>query len=108
MSIDLFLNGTNPATFRIASQIRDDAGREYEVTERLDAGGNAVVHECIERIGGQKWAAKFHLAKGAERLKRFRQEISLLRTLVHDQLMSCIGSGSVAALAGAKRIPSNH
>ena len=76
MSIDLFLNGTNPATFRIASQIRDDAGREYEVTERLDAGGNAVVHECIERIGGQKWAAKFHLAKGAERLKRFRQEIS--------------------------------
>lgn len=105
MSINLFLNGPNTPTFRIASQIRDDTGREYEVTERLAAGGNAVVHECIERIGGQKWAAKFHLSNGAERLTRFRQEICLLRALSHDQLMSCSGSGVVGAFSGPRRLP---
>ncbi len=102
MSVSLFLNVRNPQYFRIQPQIRDDAGREYEVAERRASGGNAVVHECIERISGQRWAAKFHLAEGSRRLTRFRQEVSLLRALVHDQLMSCSGSGSVAAVTGAK------
>jgi serine/threonine-protein kinase len=89
--------------YRIPTYIRAQSGREYEVGDSLGAGGNAVVHECVDRIDGQSYAVKFQMVISEKRLARFGREIELHQTLVHDQLMSYINHGEVFATHLSRR-----
>ncbi len=60
---------------------------------RVGEGGNALVHECMNRITGESFAIKFQFNTTGTRNIRFSREISLLQRLSHHQLMHYIAHG---------------
>lgn len=95
MGIDLFLNHRHRDVFRIPEKVKASSGREYEVSDRIDCGGNAVVHRCVETISGEEFAIKFHLSLTDKRIQRFGREIELLQQIQHEQLIRYIDHGEV-------------
>lgn len=67
----------------------------YIVGERISAGGNAVVHECNERLSGEQFAIKFQVELRNKRRQRFEQEVDLLVQFNHPHIIAYVNHGSV-------------
>lgn len=74
----------------INDQLVSLAGRYFEVTERIAAGGNGVVHRCVDIADGSEFAIKFR------RRRLFAREQVLLSELKHDHLIVYEDHGNVA------------
>ncbi|MCK9588026.1 MAG: protein kinase [Terrimicrobiaceae bacterium] len=97
MAIELFLDHRSRLVFRIDERIRGASGNFYEITERIACGGNGVVHQCVDLVSGDELAIKFQLSNDSKRRTRFDREIELLKQIKHDQLISYIDDGEIAA-----------
>lgn len=97
MAIELFLDHRSQLVFRVEERICAVSGGSYEITERIACGGNAVVHECIDLVSGDTFAVKFQLSNNSKRRSRFDREIDLLKQIKHEQLISYVDDGEVAA-----------
>ncbi len=97
MSIYLFLRQKNKKQFYhlINETLKTDSGQQYEITDRINAGGNAVVHRCLDSSTGEEYAIKFQLDHRDNRLKRFSQEQKLLQLLQNDHLITYHDHGTV-------------
>lgn len=71
-----------------------NSGHSYEISDRLGAGGNGVVYECIDQ-NGILYAVKFLLHFTEKSKKRFRQEILLMQRLNHPHIIRYIDDGSI-------------
>jgi len=96
--IDLYFSSRPRNSWRIAPSFFSGKGREYEIGDRLGAGGNAVVYECIDRIDGDTYAVKFQLILSEKRKQRFTKEIELHQQLTHSQLMSYVDHGEIRGI----------
>lgn len=110
MPVSLYLNHRPRKPFYIEETVMAVSGNVYEIQERIDSGGNAVVHKCTEYISGDEYAIKFHLSTDFRRLRRFKQEIELVKRISHDQLIGYVDEGKVKAKTGKdkkeeKRLP---
>lgn len=106
MIVDLYLD-YKKNVYKIEDSVKSASNKQYEVQERINAGGNAVIHKCADIITGEEYAIKFHLQTSLKRLKRFKQEIDLLKKIEHEQLIKYIDDGNVNAVLKniKKRIP---
>lgn len=95
MGIDLFLDYKPNEGFRVSDKVKTSSGNEYEISDRVDCGGNAVVHRCVETISGEEFAIKFHLSLSQKKKQRFLREIELLQQIQHEQLIEYIAHGEV-------------
>lgn len=75
-------------------EVTANSGRSYEITDRLGAGGNGVVYECIDQ-NGILYAIKFLLHLTEKSKIRFRQEILLMKKLNHPHIIKYIDDGSI-------------
>lgn len=80
----------------IPDEIRGESGRIYEVSDRIAAGGNGVVHRCIDLSDGVEYAVKFQLDLRTHRRTRFEREKLLLAEVSHDHLVVYQDAGNVA------------
>ena len=71
-----------------------NSGHSYEISDRLGAGGNGVVYECIDQ-NGSLYAIKFLLHFTEKSKKRFGQEISLMKRLHHPHIIKYIDDGFI-------------
>lgn len=71
-----------------------NSGCSYEISERLGAGGNGVVYECIDQ-SGRLYAIKFLLHFTEKSKIRFKQEILLMQRLNHPHIIKYIDDGSI-------------
>jgi serine/threonine protein kinase len=90
--IELFRNPNSGYT--IDDHITGDDGKVYIVGERIAAGGNAVVHECNEKLSGDSYAVKFQMELRHRRRERFRREVELLRSFDDPHIIRFVASGA--------------
>jgi eukaryotic-like serine/threonine-protein kinase len=95
MTISLFLDRNRRDFFVIDEIVKADSGKQYEIQDRINSGGNAVVYRCTDCITGDDLAIKFQLTFNEKMIKRFLQEIHLLKHVEHPHLMQYIDNGSV-------------
>lgn len=69
--------------------------RSYIVGEYIRAGGNAVVHECIDRVTGVQFAIKFQVELRDKRRQRFEQEVELLAHFNDPHIIAYVTHGEV-------------
>ena len=74
-------------TIVIPDEIRAESGRLYEIGDRIAAGGNGVVHRCVDLNDGTEYAIKFLLDLRQHRRARFARERALLAELKHEHLI---------------------
>ncbi len=79
--------------YTIDDHITGDDGRVYIVGERIAAGGNAVVHECNEKLSGDSYAVKFQLELRQRRRERFHREVELLRGFDDPHIIRFVATG---------------
>lgn len=91
--VELFRNQS--IAYAIGDQIMGDDGRIYIVGERIAAGGNAVVHECNEKLSGDSYAVKFQLELRQRRRERFQREVELLRGFDDPHIIRFVATGTV-------------
>jgi len=103
MSIYLFL-GKNLGDYyySVRETLESSAGNRYEITDRINFGGNGVVHKCFDSSTGNEYAIKFQLDNRKDKLKRFFREQKLLEKLQHDHSITYIDHGAVDAQYFAK------
>lgn len=89
--VELFRNPSSGYT--IDDHIAGDDGRVYIVGERIAAGGNAVVHECNEKLSGDSYAVKFQLELRQRRRERFQREVELLRGFDDPHIIRFVATG---------------
>lgn len=90
--IELFRNPNSGYT--IDDNITGDDGKVYIVGERIAAGGNAVVHECNEKLSGDSYAVKFQLELRQRRRERFQREVELLRGFDDPHIIRFVATGA--------------
>jgi len=90
--IELFRNPNSGHT--IDDHITGDDGKVYIVGERIAAGGNAVVHECNEKLSGDSYAVKFQLELRNRRRERFQREVELLRGFDDPHIIRFVATGA--------------
>ena len=95
--LPLFLNNRSMGVYYINETITTATGIRYEINERINSGGNAVVHKCVNVNSGDEFAIKFNLTTNKKRIARFTQEIDVLKNVQHEQLMQYIDDGHVLA-----------
>jgi serine/threonine-protein kinase len=96
MTIDLFLGKECGRQYYSVNELLETrSGNLYEISDRIQAGGNGVVHKCINRITGDEFAIKFQLDNRDNRLKRFLREQKLLETLQHEHSITYIDHGEI-------------
>jgi serine/threonine-protein kinase len=95
--VDLFLNRNNSRAYRIEDYIVAASGRTYEIADRIDSGGNGVVHKCLDAATGEECAVKFLLSHRNVDQTRFEKELRLMQTVEHQHLIKYIDSGTVDA-----------
>lgn len=81
--------------YTIPGIVRAGNGREYDVGELINAGGNAVVHECFDRLSGTDYAIKFQVELRGRRPLRFAQEVGLLRSFKDPHIIGYVSDGTV-------------
>lgn len=79
--------------YSIPRTVKASNGREYDVGDFRNAGGNAVVHECIDRLSGNSYAIKFQVELKDNRPLRFAQEIDLLRRFNDPHIIGHVADG---------------
>ena len=89
--IELFRNPNSG--YSIDDHIAGDDGKIYIVGERIAAGGNAVVHECNEKLSGDSYAVKFQLELHHRRRERFQREVELLRGFDDPHIIRFVATG---------------
>lgn len=89
--VELFRNPNSG--YAIDDQITGDDGKVYIVGERIAAGGNAVVHECNEKLSGDSYAVKFQLELRHRRRERFQREVELLRGFDDPHIIRFVATG---------------
>ncbi len=95
MQVPLYLEHKPREIFHIDAAIKSIENIQYEVQDRIASGGNAVVHKCVDSVTGNEYAVKFQLALAPRRVKRFKQEISLLKQVEHEHLIKYVDNGEV-------------
>jgi len=109
LPVPLFLDNRRFGIHHIDETVSSFSDSQYEVQDRIACGGNAVIHACVELATGTEYAIKFLLANGFKRIRRFKQEISVIKQVDHEQLIKYIDDGSTLAKVGKeeriKRIP---
>ncbi|WP_442763570.1 protein kinase domain-containing protein [Malikia spinosa] len=90
--IELFRNPNSGYT--VDDHITGDDGKVYIVGERIAAGGNAVVHECNEKLSGDSYAVKFQLELRHRRRERFQREVELLRGFDDPHIIRFVATGA--------------
>jgi serine/threonine-protein kinase len=103
--IELFRNTSS--SYTISEQIRGDDGKDYIVGERIAHGGNAVIHECNEKLTGDSFAVKFQVELRQRRRERFQREVELLRGFNDPHIIRFITSGTVSG-ARSERARGRH
>jgi len=91
--VELFRNQSS--AYAIDDRITGDDGRIYIVGDRIAAGGNAVVHECNEKLSGDSYAVKFQLELRHRRRERFQREVELLRGFDDPHIIRFVATGTV-------------
>lgn len=94
--VELYRNKSS--IYAIDDHIRGDDGRVYIVGERIAAGGNAVVHECNEKLSGDSYAVKFQLELRQRRRQRFQREVELLRGFDDPHIIRFVATGTVQGI----------
>ena len=88
--------------FVISDTVYSSNKKSYELLERIGAGGNGVVYECID-ASGNEYAIKF-LLKGSEKMnKRFFQEVQILKQIKNEFIVQYIDEGCTQGACGKKR-----
>lgn len=90
--MEIFLN--NSQVFDVSDEVFTSAGKSYEVQDRIGAGGNGAVYECID-TGGNIYAIKFLLRPSKKNSLRFKQEIALMQKVNHPHIIKYIDNGTV-------------
>lgn len=103
--VQLFRNQSS--VYTIDEQITGDDGRVYIVGERIAAGGNAVVHECNERLSGDNYAVKFQVELRQRRRERFQREVELLRGFDDPHIIRFVATGTVPGVR-TERVQRGH
>lgn len=80
--------------YHINEEVISASGQSYEIGERIGAGGNGVVYECINQSGVQ-YAIKFFLGFHETRIRRFQQEIKLMKRLKNPHIIRYVDEGIV-------------
>ena len=93
MIVELYLKKNRVFYFE-GDEVIANSGCSYEISDRLGAGGNGVVYECIDQ-NGSSYAIKFLLHFTEKSRKRFGQEISLMKRLHHPHIIKYIDDGFV-------------
>ncbi|MBS9434557.1 MULTISPECIES: protein kinase domain-containing protein [Photorhabdus] len=96
--------------YSIPGTVKATNDREYDVGELINSGGNAVVHECIDRLSGDKYAIKFQVELRGNRPLRFSQEIQLLQSFDDPHIIGYVDHGEVKGYElqrSHNRIPSS-
>lgn len=75
-------------------EVLGKSGFYYEICDRIGAGGNGAVYECIDQ-SGTLYAIKFLLNFTEKSKKRFKQEISLMQRLNHPHIISYVDDGLI-------------
>jgi serine/threonine-protein kinase len=86
----------------IDDQIIGDDKNIYIVGERIAAGGNAVVHECNEKLSGDSFAVKFQVELRERRRERFQREVELLREFNDPHIIRFVASGTVRGVRAGR------
>lgn len=94
--VELFRNRSS--SYAIDDHITGDDGRVYIVGERIAAGGNAVVHECNERLSGDSYAVKFQIELKQRRRERFQREVELLRGFDDPHIIRFVATGTAPGI----------
>lgn len=89
--MEIFLNKT---VLYLDGEAISNTGQSYEISDRIGAGGNGSVYECIDR-SGNIYAIKFLLHSSQKSRLRFKQEISLLKKVRHPHIIQYIDDGIV-------------
>lgn len=84
--------------YSIPAIVRANNGREYVIGDFINAGGNAVVHECIDRLSGDAYAIKFQVELRDNRPLRFAQEVDLLRSFNDPHIIGYVADGNVTGV----------
>jgi serine/threonine-protein kinase len=91
--VEIFRNQSS--SYTIEDHITGDDNKVYIVGERIAAGGNAVVHECNEKLSGDSFAVKFQVELKQRRRERFQREIQLLKGFDDPHIIHFVASGTV-------------
>lgn len=83
--------------YTIDDAIVSNNDNEYEILEHIGNGGNGSVYSCID-IDGNEYAVKFLVNNSRKSVKRFEQEIKLMKLAKHPHLMNYIDDGETEAL----------
>ena len=84
--------------YTIDDHIIGDNGKVYIVGDHIAAGGNAVVHECNEKLSDDSYAVKFQLELRHRRSERFRREVELLRSFDDPHIIRFVASGAATGV----------
>lgn len=102
--MDLYLDHSRHSyAFTVEESFGTDAGRTFELGDRIKCGGNAVVHKCADSSTGVEYAVKFQLRSNSESVARFKKEQNLMRVLHHEHVVQFVGSGAVDANRRVRR-----
>lgn len=99
--MEIFLN--DKTVFYLDGDVNSNAGKSYEISDRIGAGGNGAVYECLDS-GGSIYAIKFLLHLSRKNRLRFEQEISLLKKAQHPHIIQYIDDGIVEMTDRRKNI----
>lgn len=91
--MELYLK-RNQVFYFDGEEVIANSRRSYEIGDRLGAGGNGVVYECVDQ-SGKIYAIKFLLHFTEKSKQRFEQEILLMRRLDHPHIIKYIDDGSI-------------
>lgn len=94
--VELFRHSSS--SYAIDGEITTEDGNAYIVGDRIAAGGNAVVHECNERVSGDSYAVKFQVELRQRRRERFYREVELLRGFNDPHIIGYVASGTVSGV----------
>lgn len=74
-----------------------DLGDQYEILEKVGAGGMGTVYKVQDRVNGDTFAVKVlnrEVSKDATAVKRFEQEVASASKLTHGNLVSVYKHGN--------------
>lgn len=89
-------------TFMLQTRVVSYNGKEYEIVDRIGAGGNGAVYECIDSTGSI-YAIKFLLRFSKKIIERFSREVSLMKEVQHPHLIQYIDSGEIKGIDARDR-----
>ncbi len=100
--IELFLQYEKHKIYKVPSRV-ENQGSIFSIEDRLDCGGNAVVHKCINQATGDEYAIKFLLHDSAKNKTRFKRECFALEGCGHPHIISYLCSGRIKSIRNQRK-----